>query len=86
MDRVGESSAVHQGQHLGGANAGLAIEHYLLVMRQVTQRSTGLEVTLGNQDRSRNLVDVPLDLLAYVDQDEVLLLRSSARQANAPAA
>src|SRR4029453_18739242 len=69
--RVGEPCSVNQGQHFRGPYAGLAVKHHLLVLRQVGQRCTGLEVTLGNEDRTRNQVDVPLDLLAYVDEYEV---------------
>ena len=73
VDRVGEPGSVDQSQDLCRPHAGLAVEHHLLVLRQIRQRSTGLEVTLGNENGSRNPVDVPLDLLSYVDQDEVLL-------------
>ncbi len=79
MDCVGQPSSVNQRQYLCRSHAGLAVEHHLLVVRQVRQGSTGLEVTLRNENGSRNPVDVPLDLLAYVDQDEVFLARTHAQ-------
>ena len=65
--RVGQPGSVDQSQDLCRSDAGLAVEDDLFVMRQVRQRSTSLEVTLRNQNGSRNLVDVSLDLFAYVD-------------------
>ena len=69
---VVEAGAADDGQHLGGADAGLAVQDHLLVLRELAEGLAGLEVPLGDQDRAGDLVDVPLDLLADVDQDEVL--------------
>src|SRR3954464_14719631 len=43
---VGEAGALGDRQHLGRADTGLAVEHQLLVLRQLLQRDAGLEVRL----------------------------------------
>ena len=41
VDRVGETGVLEKCQCLGGTNAGFAVQHYLLVLRQRRQSFTG---------------------------------------------
>src|SRR5687767_10632496 len=60
VHRVLVASRLHDGQSLGGANTGLAVNDDLLVRRKLLQRSAAEELTLGDEHRARDPVDVVL--------------------------
>src|SRR5689334_23370395 len=71
VDGVGVAGALDDRERLGRAHSGLAVHDDLLVAGQLLQGRAVEEVTLGDQHRTRDLVDLELVRLPDVDQYEV---------------
>ncbi len=73
MDGVSESRALDDREHLRGAPADLAVQDNRSVGGQITQRGAAEELTLRDEDGTRDCDDLELARLADVDEHEVAL-------------
>src|SRR6266540_3002154 len=81
-----EAGLLEQRERLGRADAGLAVDHHPLRLRQLGEPAR--QLAQGDQLRARDTVDLPLGRLAHVDQADRLaaveqLLQLGRRQRRA---